>query len=541
MSSGGVRFNIFAFDKTKRAFQSVNNNLNGLQKKMSGLKNSFGGIGKAMVAAFAVAGVSAIVKTTDEIEKFSRRLGTSTAALSELKFAGEQTGVAFNQLAIGMQRATRRISEAAQGAGEAQGALKELGLDAIELNNLSPDQQFMKIADALEGVEKQSDKVRLAFKLFDSEGVALIQTMEGGSAAVQKLRDELNDLNGVVDSQSAQAMASLNDSWNRFTVAIEGAGRQLLTFFAPVLEAIIDTITMLVSWIGKLVKGLRWLQHAAAKAIVRFSEFVGIIEESKADEMVGKISAQWDEIANGTKAAGNAVDTYRQKVEEAEGALGKMKRKTPGGGGSTGGKKSPKDEADSIKDSVEGIGTTTEEIGDTIKDTFKDAIRSAGDDFTSLEDMARNTYDRIKSSLLDKAADTLTGAIFGGKNGGGLLDSIFGGGGGGSILDGIFGGGGGGSGFSSFLNGASSFFGGFFADGGQFQGGKPIVVGERGPEMILPRSAGSVIPNEKMNAGGRPMNVSININTPDANSFRQSEGQITAQMAMALDRATRNL
>ena len=38
-----------------------------------------------------------------------------------------------------------------------------------------------------------------------------------------------------------------------------------------------------------------------------------------------------------------------------------------------------------------------------------------------------------------------------------------------------------------------------------------------------------------------PVNVVMNISTPDANSFRYAQGQIAADAARAMDRARRNL
>lgn len=41
-----------------------------------------------------------------------------------------------------------------------------------------------------------------------------------------------------------------------------------------------------------------------------------------------------------------------------------------------------------------------------------------------------------------------------------------------------------------------------FADGGTFTGNKPMIVGERGPELMVPRSGGMVIPNDKLGGMG---------------------------------------
>jgi lambda family phage tail tape measure protein len=84
-----------------------------------------------------------------------------------------------------------------------------------------------------------------------------------------------------------------------------------------------------------------------------------------------------------------------------------------------------------------------------------------------------------------------------------------------SQMSGLFGalGGGGGIGglFSSstnFNNGAG-LLGGFFADGGEPPVGVPSLVGERGAELFVPRTAGTIIPNNQLSSmmGGQPQTV----------------------------------
>jgi hypothetical protein len=64
---------------------------------------------------------------------------------------------------------------------------------------------------------------------------------------------------------------------------------------------------------------------------------------------------------------------------------------------------------------------------------------------------------------------------------------------------------------------------GFRADGGPVGANKPYIVGERGPELFMPRGSGTIIPNEAMGmgAGGGTTNVTYNINATDARSFQQ--------------------
>ena len=62
------------------------------------------------------------------------------------------------------------------------------------------------------------------------------------------------------------------------------------------------------------------------------------------------------------------------------------------------------------------------------------------------------------------------------------------------------------------------------AEGGPATAGRPYVVGEEGPELFVPRSSGTVIPNDEMASGGSGMggatNVVYNIQATDAASFK---------------------
>jgi phage-related minor tail protein len=89
-----------------------------------------------------------------------------------------------------------------------------------------------------------------------------------------------------------------------------------------------------------------------------------------------------------------------------------------------------------------------------------------------------------------------------------------------------------------------------FADGGivgqptYFGMGRNLgLMGEAGAEAILPLARGS---DGKLGVnaggqGGQPVNVTFNISTPDAESFRRSEGQMSATIARAVARGRRSL
>jgi len=70
-----------------------------------------------------------------------------------------------------------------------------------------------------------------------------------------------------------------------------------------------------------------------------------------------------------------------------------------------------------------------------------------------------------------------------------------------------------------------------FAKGGAVSKGRPIVVGERGPEMFVPNSTGQITQSARGISGGGSTTVNFNINTVDASGFEEllvrSRGAIT--------------
>ncbi len=79
--------------------------------------------------------------------------------------------------------------------------------------------------------------------------------------------------------------------------------------------------------------------------------------------------------------------------------------------------------------------------------------------------------------------------------------------------------------------------------GGNVASGTPYLVGERGPELFVPAGSGNVVPNNqlKASANNRPINLVMNINASDGESFRWSQSQIMAEAVQVLRHASRNL
>lgn len=160
---------------------------------------------------------------------------------------------------------------------------------------------------------------------------------------------------------------------------------------------------------------------------------------------------------------------------------------------------------------------------------LKRAVDGLVQDGDSLSDALRNVFKSVMDTAYDAAVTPVTDHL------GSLIARGVGG---------LF------SGMMPFAHGAAFSQGRVmpFANGGivsqatafPMRGGVG-VMGEAGPEAIMPLARGA---NGKLGVrggGGRPVQVVMNIQTSDVEGFRRSQGQIAAQMSRAITRGQRNL
>ena len=221
-------------------------------KVNKGLKAGIVGLTGALLGFSA-----AMIKSTtdvDNLAKTASKLGIATGELQKLRFQAEQTGVSTKTLDMALQRMVRRVAEASQGTGEAVKALKELGLNAQFLAKQSPDKQFTLISEAMKKVGNQTDKVRLAFKLFDSEGVALVNTLNSNLKESGNLFDKLGISLTQLDTKKVE---KFNDTWNQTTTILKGVRDKIWVGLSEALTKVLGRFNdfLKAGGTGKLING----------------------------------------------------------------------------------------------------------------------------------------------------------------------------------------------------------------------------------------------------------------------------------------------
>ena len=272
----------------------------------------------AAVGLFAF--VRAQVKALDAPIKFSKRLGMVIGRLQGLHVAAKLAGVDINQLNIGMQRMGRRVAEAAQGMGEAQGALKELGLDARDLAKLSIDRQFLAIADAMGAVKTRGDQVRLTFKLFDSEGVSVLNILDMGTDRLAKIANFAQKIGATIDKDPARGVERTADALTMAQVAWEGMKNVIAVAFMPHVEKLALNFAKWVSDSDNLKAAIKDIGVATMEVFEKLEPVLSVF--ATADKTLRWFSEKYKDVKFG-------IDAGREFSQSAVGGavLGAM----PGG------------------------------------------------------------------------------------------------------------------------------------------------------------------------------------------------------------------
>ena len=71
------------------------------------------------------------------------------------------------------------------------------------------------------------------------------------------------------------------------------------------------------------------------------------------------------------------------------------------------------------------------------------------------------------------------------------------------------------------------------ANGGPVSPNKPYIVGEKGPELMIPRGGGTVVPNSQMGGGEAPVTVNVNVTTGVQQTVRTEIANMLPDIANA--------
>lgn len=307
--------------------------------------DALGGAAKRLVGVFAglatVGFAKSVIADLDGIGKTADRLGLGVEALQELRIVAESAGISQNTLDMAMQRFGRRVAEAREGTGEAVKALKEMGVALRDSSGAARPLEAVldDVADAMRAVPEQTDRNRLAMKLFDSEGVALVNLLREGSAGMAAMRQEARDLGAVIDESLVRGAEDAQTKLDLMSRVISANLSSALINVAPLLVDAAAGVAALARAAGEFF-AVDWAAAAAgvpgASMADLLADFEGLESELSAVTKAqaaynasvaefGADSAQAAGWARDLATAQTALNAARTARDEADNATANFK------------------------------------------------------------------------------------------------------------------------------------------------------------------------------------------------------------------------
>ena len=417
----------------QKAQGSMNRFSRKASRSFNRMNKSMGQLGGRMAAIGAV-GFGALVKnsldTADAMQKLSIKTGTSVGALSQLKFAGEQSGVEFKTLTKSMEKMTNAVAEAKAGVSTYAIAFNALGVNVEGLAKLKPEQQVEVLADAFKQVTDQTDKTALAMDIFGARGSQMLQMFADGSDGIKELRTEAHNLGLTLSQDAANGAADANDAINRAKSSMNAMALESTVNLAPAIESIANSLSDILpraansaaqsffslrehalgvlSFIINRYATFKhmiatMLQNSGIDALVSMGE-----EEQKSAAFLANLSNALLDSSNTARIAGENLEVVRHTVSEISAEVPELVGRYKG-----------------LSVATEDWMEKSKKLGEVIKVDIFDQSKNL---FDQMRDQWKaNLAGMINDWISSKIGDLFKGA-FGGKFGksGGFFSKLFG-------------------------------------------------------------------------------------------------------------------
>jgi len=272
-------------------------------------------VGKFGLAITAVAAGALVLLTKRSLEsidataKLADRLGTTTEALQELRFAASQTGVDAETLNKSLEKLSKVLGEAAQGLGTGKDGLKALGVELDSIIGKDPAEQFKIIAGEIAKLSTQEEKAAIAAQLFGRAGQKLLNTLDLGAEGLAKMAKEARLLGLTFNRIDAKTVEEANDAFDKLFAILEGVGNVLAVKVAPFIKIVSDRLVEF----GTAGGGISELVNK------NFESF--LVSLAKAADLLSLLTAGWNLFSATARSALGALITPLSRLLEQLGSV----------------------------------------------------------------------------------------------------------------------------------------------------------------------------------------------------------------------------
>lgn len=207
----------------------LDNTLNRLEKterqsrKLGALFKSGLGIGFGIASFSQLANIIKAtgfesVRLASRLNDVSNKLGISTDFIQSFNFAASQTGTNTNAAEMALQRFSRRLGEASQGKGELLPILKQYNVAITDSagKTRAAEDVLGDLADIISKTQSPTERLRIAFKAFDSEGAGLVTVLKDGREGLRQWSEQAEKSGAIMEEVTIKRLARAENAIARF-------------------------------------------------------------------------------------------------------------------------------------------------------------------------------------------------------------------------------------------------------------------------------------------------------------------------------------
>lgn len=284
--------------------------------EMGGVVQSFGKVVGAvadntalklagMVAAIAgtIAGVrNAINRATLIKGEYyeASSLGLNISQYREWAYIFESVGESADDLADAIKTLSSEQAILAEGSDGNKAAFQELGLSVEQVTKMSQAELFKETVSRLQQVEDQVKRTTLAYTIFGEDTAArLTNVLHLNNEEMRRMAENFYLLGGGVSESFTKKSMSLASALKNLRTAWTGLTNTLAELFMPVVQKVVEWLTKAIVIVNLFLKTVFNLDIGSG-------------------------------IASSVGTAVGGISDYTEGVEEATGAVEKLKRVTMG-------------------------------------------------------------------------------------------------------------------------------------------------------------------------------------------------------------------
>jgi|688.fasta_scaffold82953_2 hypothetical protein len=312
-----VNVKIKAQNQTRTGFQQALGDAQRFGNTASGsLRSAFAGvasdikssIGGALAGLASIGAIKSVIDQFGRIQDLSEQFGVSAETLQRFGQLASESGSSIDQMAAAFSRLTINIQKAQGETGAQADAMRTLGLSASEMANLSPEQAFLKLADALKSSGGTNEAYSATLALIGNRQQNLIPLLQQGAEAIKAQSQGI----AVASDETVAKVDAIYDRFQRL-------GQQLAVGLGPGIALIGQTLLGAFSVIQS--------------AVTQLSTFLGSSFAAAGQAMSGNFAAAGEIMRGEAQTAAQEWENLKNKLNEinapapvrqARGALGQI-------------------------------------------------------------------------------------------------------------------------------------------------------------------------------------------------------------------------